>query len=1088
VEREEDRLDFEFNCDTDRLDNVATFLNPATNEFIFTGRTCDPADAPCGAAGPGETCEGQAIVETAVPPFRFPAVASQSIPGVGDCVVFAVSEQRENGSDWTGNDEVGQSFLQIFCSETPGSIVEVASATTLADLGIENLAVAPTPSLFESPDGPTEPTTGQRAQTFVLGDGMVFTFAAEWSNAAQVTEILSLDAEGLVAEGDSFDAALAAQGGHAAFTTLADLFGTDRNKAEDIARYDFAAGSNEVGLLVYKDSPPNVPRCIGGNPTQPKAPGGNGAPTLNAAISADGNVVCGESLGTNLTDQDTNERDRNDTWDVSLFDFRTCLTERVSKRVDGSEATLPSFNCALDEDGDVVAFDSQDGLGLDADAASDVFVRDRAAGTTTLVSGDLVGESFRPSLSGRGDRVAFVNVASPSLVVVRELPSLETVFEAQGDHPQLSASGRLLVFEGSGEATTQIFVADLEAGSTQQLTFGALPSLRPAISANGEVVAFTSAAAKVAGDTDAENDVYAIEVASRELRLLEGVASDGASLDANGAVVAYDAVVASRGVVASGPNPTDLTVDFTGDGDLDDKLLVGIDLLSAPSPKVVVISDAEAAAVAGRNVAFTNDDSMLSVVTGLCGDCPVDLQNTGVQTVGAPSISDTIVCAPRDVGPGAGVLACGLLQASGTTLFDVLDAVGNPIPIVALGVDGDLVVAKTEAGDLVLYRITAAGITEIAGPGDQPVDQFVIGARLVAFNECDDATGVCELRFYDRLEADFGTAGSSVEVCGREFCNPRFPFRSDGDCLTFLFLECRENGGNCAEADGGFASSGGTCDLNADFDCNDTIIQRFCADSDQEFLVGALSDGTDPLGKPGSFQGSIFTSFCGTCAEFPDLTCDVSSSCTCENFEPCTRARSDRDGDGIFDVDDNCPDIPNPDQADSDGDGVGDVCDDFDCPNDEVNADEFCDEGTATGGPGSFCEDPSLVPLNTGCFPKVDGFLAVSESAINPDKNGVIPMQVFGHPLLDDAGNQIALSTLLFSAVDAAGVCLPGGNAPESVTVGDVNGDGFPDLDLKVPNQGTGIVSGSTEGCLTGEFAPSVGPGVFEARDTLNVH
>lgn len=35
---------------------------------------------------------------------------------------------------------------------------------------------------------------------------------------------------------------------------------------------------------------------------------------------------------------------------------------------------------------------------------------------------------------------------------------------------------------------------------------------------------------------------------------------------------------------------------------------------------------------------------------------------------------------------------------------------------------------------------------------------------------------------------------------------------------------------------------------------------------------------------------------------------------------------ADRDHDGIFDDHDNCPDVPNPDQADRDGDGVGDHC------------------------------------------------------------------------------------------------------------------------------------------------------------------
>jgi hypothetical protein len=35
----------------------------------------------------------------------------------------------------------------------------------------------------------------------------------------------------------------------------------------------------------------------------------------------------------------------------------------------------------------------------------------------------------------------------------------------------------------------------------------------------------------------------------------------------------------------------------------------------------------------------------------------------------------------------------------------------------------------------------------------------------------------------------------------------------------------------------------------------------------------------------------------------------------------------DEDGDGVDDACDNCPHLPNPDQADGDGDGVGDVCD-----------------------------------------------------------------------------------------------------------------------------------------------------------------
>lgn len=53
--------------------------------------------------------------------------------------------------------------------------------------------------------------------------------------------------------------------------------------------------------------------------------------------------------------------------------------------------------------------------------------------------------------------------------------------------------------------------------------------------------------------------------------------------------------------------------------------------------------------------------------------------------------------------------------------------------------------------------------------------------------------------------------------------------------------------------------------------------------------------------------------------------------------------RRDRDGDGIFDTQDNCPDAPNADQRDADGDGKGDVCDPcpLDAP-DDLDGDGVC--------------------------------------------------------------------------------------------------------------------------------------------------
>ncbi|MEO8703655.1 MAG: thrombospondin type 3 repeat-containing protein [Kofleriaceae bacterium] len=56
----------------------------------------------------------------------------------------------------------------------------------------------------------------------------------------------------------------------------------------------------------------------------------------------------------------------------------------------------------------------------------------------------------------------------------------------------------------------------------------------------------------------------------------------------------------------------------------------------------------------------------------------------------------------------------------------------------------------------------------------------------------------------------------------------------------------------------------------------------------------------------------------------------------------------DSDGDGIIDLVDNCPDVPNTDQSDEEGDGLGDVCDP--CPPFDDNSDQDGD------GVGDACD------------------------------------------------------------------------------------------------------------------------------------
>jgi hypothetical protein len=68
-----------------------------------------------------------------------------------------------------------------------------------------------------------------------------------------------------------------------------------------------------------------------------------------------------------------------------------------------------------------------------------------------------------------------------------------------------------------------------------------------------------------------------------------------------------------------------------------------------------------------------------------------------------------------------------------------------------------------------------------------------------------------------------------------------------------------------------------------------------------------------------------------------------------------TLSIADRDGDGVADASDNCPDVANPDQGNEDGDALGDACDP--CPIDTNNADPdgdgvagICDPHPTTPG------------------------------------------------------------------------------------------------------------------------------------------
>lgn len=115
------------------------------------------------------------------------------------------------------------------------------------------------------------------------------------------------------------------------------------------------------------------------------------------AISGDGPCVAFVSPSTQLVPGITNFAP-----DVFVHDLHTGRVERVSVSYTGAEANAECANPALSPDGRLVAFESHATNlvpGPDVNFARDIFVRDRQAGTTTIVSVNSAWPGGIPSLT-----------------------------------------------------------------------------------------------------------------------------------------------------------------------------------------------------------------------------------------------------------------------------------------------------------------------------------------------------------------------------------------------------------------------------------------------------------------------------------------------------------------------------------------------------------------------------------------------------------------------------------------------------------------------------------------------------------------
>jgi Tol biopolymer transport system component len=222
-------------------------------------------------------------------------------------------------------------------------------------------------------------------------------------------------------------------------------------------------------------------------------------------------------------------------------------TQRVSVTSSGAQGTLYSSAPAISSDGRFVAFQSRAPLvPHDGNNMTDVFVRDRTAGTTTLASTDSAGaqgdsDSVTPSISADGRYVAFASFASNLVpgdtnldwdVFVKDRETGQTVrasvdssgVEGNGASagPAISADGRFVAFwsratnlvPNDTNGAVDVFVRDLAAGTTTRVSVDVAGAEADAdsgvcsISGDGRFVAFQSLAALDPSDANGDWDVY----------------------------------------------------------------------------------------------------------------------------------------------------------------------------------------------------------------------------------------------------------------------------------------------------------------------------------------------------------------------------------------------------------------------------------------------------------------------------------------------------------------------------------------------------------------------------------------------------
>ncbi len=316
----------------------------------------------------------------------------------------------------------------------------------------------------------------------------------------KTTEMASVSSKGEYGNSKSMNPVISTDGCCVAFVSFAtNLIPDDVNGSPDILVRNLQQGTTEVVSLNSEGQQAN------NNSTNP-------------AISADGRYVVFESPGRNLTPIDNKRSDEHE-WnftDVYLRDRKTGKTEIISVNMDNKPANNPSGSSSISADGRYVVFQSTatdlvpnypttkleiSGAGRNA-RRIDIFVRDRVATSTELVSVGLDG-------------------GSPG--------------NHQSQAPKISADGRYVTFQSAASNLTEsrmpgttinIYQRDIQENKTRLVTVFNGPqetnvmSAHSAVTGDGGLVVFDTNYGHKGAELARESDVYVWNSESGEMELI----------------------------------------------------------------------------------------------------------------------------------------------------------------------------------------------------------------------------------------------------------------------------------------------------------------------------------------------------------------------------------------------------------------------------------------------------------------------------------------------------------------------------------------------------------------------------------------